>query len=190
MAEFSIPTTRYVYFDQDGEITAIANNKQGDVNFIVVNIDDVYNLITGKEVLSNYNVLFDPVVKKHVLRNKFIEEDIQFDINNQIYKIPTSKPKRPDFTIQQDCVNKCWKVKLDSLLEENLKSESLDFSTKLNISITSKNDPHNLHQYFTVDLKTYNDLEIPFVSDLELDVTKISVYTTKRLETYYHEVLE
>ena len=28
MGEFSIPTTRFVYFDEAGEITAISNNKQ------------------------------------------------------------------------------------------------------------------------------------------------------------------
>jgi len=35
-----------------------------------------------------------------------------------------------------------------------------------------------------------NGFEVPFTSQIELDANALSVYTTKRLETYYHEVLQ
>lgn len=80
---------------------------------------------------------------------------------------------------------------LDDVLSENLKKQTVRFSSKLNFSITRKNDPHQLYHYFVIDLETLeSDYTIPFVSDLELDADNVSVYTTKRLETYYHEVIK
>lgn len=186
-----VQTKRYVYFDNDGEILSISNQNKTDGSYIEVDMDQVINLITGKEVLSNYVVMFDPVTKQNVIRHRFIEEELQFDINNQIYKVPTEELARPDFTLQQDVKNKRWNFILDNLLQENLKKQTVRFSSKLNFSITSKNDPHNLYQYFTIDLETLTEnYSIPFVSEIELDIDQISVYTTKRLETYYHEVIE
>mgnify|MGYP003652029952 CR=1 FL=1 len=186
-----VQTKRYVYFDNDGEILSISNQNKTEGSYIETDIDQVINLITGKEVLSNYVVMFDPVTKQNVIRHRFIEEELQFDINNQIYKVPTEKLARPDFTLQQDVKNKRWNFILDNLLQENLKKQTVRFSSKLNFSITSKNDPHNLYQYFTIDLETLTEnYSIPFVSEIELDIGQISVYTTKRLETYYHEVIE
>lgn len=186
-----VQTKRYVYFDNDGEILSISNQNKTEGSYIETDVDQVINLITGKEVLSNYVVMFDPVTKQNVIRHRFIEEELQFDINNQIYKVPTEKLARPDFTLQQDIKNKRWNFILDNLLQENLKKQTVRFSSKLNFSITSKNDPHNLYQYFTIDLETLTEnYSIPFVSEIELDIDQISVYTTKRLETYYHEVIE
>ena len=186
-----VQTKRYVYFDAEGEIVSISNQNTSEGSFVEVEIDQVINLITGKEVLSNYVVMFDPVTKQNVIRHRFIEEELQFDINNQIYKVPTIVGPRPDFTLQQDIKNKRWNFVLDTVLQENLKKQTVRFSSKLNFSITSKNDPHNLYQYFVVDLENLDpEYAIPFVSESELDIDAVSVYTTKRLETYYHEVVK
>src|SRR6056300_1202409 len=148
-----VQTKRYVYFDAEGEILSISNQNISEGSFVEVEIDQVINLITGKEVLSNYVVMFDPVTKQNVIRHRFIEEELQFDINNQINKVPTVAVPRPDFTLQQDIKNKRWNFVLDTVLQQNLKKQTVRFSSKLNFSITSKNDPHNLYQYFVVDLE-------------------------------------
>ena len=187
-----VPTVRYVYFDSSGEITSISNRNTEEGNFIEVELNEVINLITAKEPVGKYIVLFDTVTKKHVLRSRFIEEEIQFDINNQVYKVPVEKPERPDFTLVQDIKNQKWFLKLDPSLKENLKNKTVQFTNSLNFSVTKQNDPHILYNFFVIDLKTISeeDIEIPFTSEFELDSNAISVYTTKRLETYYHEVLE
>lgn len=187
-----VPTKRYVYFDSTGEILSVANRNDAEGNYIEVELDEVINLITAKEPVSKYVVLFDTLTKKHVLRPRFIEEEIQFDINNQVYKLPTVKPERPDFTVVQDVKQKKWFLKLDDSIKENIKNKTVQFTNSLNFSITKHNDPHILYNTFVIDLKTIsdNDVEVPFASDFELDSSAISVYTTKRLETYYHEVIE
>ncbi len=186
-----VNTTRYVYFDNDGEITSISNQYIEGGTYLKVDVDQVMNIISAKEPMSNYVVMFDAVTKQNVIRHRFIEEDMQFDINNQIYKVPTDNIVRPDFTLQQDIKNRRWNFILDPVLATNLKKHTVRFSSKLQFSITSNNDPHNLYHYFVIDLETLKeDYNIPFVSDLELDSSNVSVYTTKRLETYYHEVIE
>jgi hypothetical protein len=186
-----VPTSRYVYFDNAGEITSVSNRNDLEGTYVTVELNEVLNLITGKEVISNYVVLYDTVTKQHVVRSRYVEEEIQFNINNQIYKLPTVRPERPDFTLQQDIKNKRWNLILDKSLADNLKAQTVKFTCYLIFIIKIKHDPHNLYQYFVVDLNNITEnYSIPFVSGLELDEHQISVYTTKRLETYYHEVLQ
>lgn len=103
-----VQSKRYVYFDNDGEITSISNQNKQEGSFVVANLEDVMNIVAAKEPMSNYVVMFDPITKQNVIRHRFIEEEIQFDINNQIYKVPTNVDCRPDFTLQQDIKNKRW----------------------------------------------------------------------------------
>lgn len=187
-----VPTVRYVYFNEVGEIISISNRNDTEGNYIKVELNEIINLVTAKEPVNKYIVLFDTITKKHVLRSRFIEEEIQFDINKQVYKVPTEKPERPDFTLLQDTKQKQWILKLDDSIKENIKNKTVQFTNSLNFSITKHNDPHILYNFFIIDLKliSTDDVKIPFSSDFELDANEISVYTTKRLETYYHEVLE
>ena len=69
-----LSTTRYVYFDEEGSITQIGNSFKEGSNYIKVDYDEVANLITGKEVVSNYVVIFDNLTKAHKLMNRFIED--------------------------------------------------------------------------------------------------------------------
>lgn len=186
-----VSNERYVYFKENGELISVSNRNDLEGNFITVQLQDVMGIITGSEIMDNYIVLFDTVTKQNVLKSRIIEEEIQFDVNSQIYKLPTNKPNRPDFTIQQDISNKVWRLKLDETLQYNLKANILKFTSLLNISITKKNDPHQLYKSFIIDISQLDDdgFEVPFTSQIELDATALSVYTTKRLETYYHEVL-
>ena len=115
-----VSNERYVYFDDTGNLIRISNKDNIEGNYITVQLDDVMSMITGAEGMEKYVVLFDTVTKQNVLRSRYIEEEIQFDINSQIYQLPTIKPNRPDFTIQQDIPNKVWRLILDETLQYNL----------------------------------------------------------------------
>jgi len=58
-------------------------------------------------------------------------------------------------------------------------------------SITRFNDPHQLERYIIIRLTDLIDLdfEIAFENQIEQTSSLLSVYTIKRLETYYHEVI-
>jgi hypothetical protein len=186
-----LSTTRYVYFDEEGSITQIGNSFKEGKNYIKVEYNEVANLINGKEVVSNYVVIFDNLTKAHKLMHRFIEDEHRFDINDQIYQIPNTSSSRPDITITQDIKNSCWQIKLDDAISDNLRKGKLVYKSQLGFSITNKNDPHVLHQFISVNTADLaNDVfKFKFLSDLELDENAISIYTIKRFEEYYHEVL-
>jgi hypothetical protein len=186
-----LSTVRYVYFNEDGSITRIGNSFKEGSNYIEVQYEEVANLITGNEVVSNYVVIFDTVTKAHKLMHRFIEDEHRFDINEQIYQIPNTSSTRPDITIIQDIKNRCWQIKLDSAISDNLRKGKLAYKSQLGFSITNKNDPHVLHQFISVNTADLanKDFKFKFSSDLELDENNVSIYTIKRFEEYYHEVL-
>jgi len=81
-----IPTERYVYFDDNGTLLSVTNSNNEDGMCIKVELEDVINLITGKEQFSQYQVIFDTLKKNYILKHIFNEEIIQLDVNSSIYK--------------------------------------------------------------------------------------------------------
>jgi len=181
---------KYVTFDEHGNLLGVYNRVPDDANFIKVDPSDVENLITGKEQFKNYLVVFDSKVKMHVLKHIYNEDTYMQNINDQIYKLPTISDN-PDLTVTQDTKNKKWIFTVDKKIQQNFKQNKLNFNQVMGFSVTKKNNPNHLHRFFVVDISTViNDAHtIDFNSDLELDPDAFSVYTSKRLESYYHEVL-
>jgi hypothetical protein len=186
-----VPTKKYVYFDEYGNILSVGNSNSSDGNYIEVTPDLVQGLINGTEFLHNYIVMFDTIEKKHILKQRFVEEETSFDVNKQIFQIEKNKNQRSDLIVYQDIKNKKWKFSLDSAIKDNIKNKTLSFQQMLFFAITKYNDPHELLNFFTIDFKTLIDgvVKMPFTTNLELDPTAVSVYTLKRLDTYHHEVI-
>jgi len=188
-----IPTERYVYFDDNGTLLSVTNSNNEDGMCIKVELEDVINLITGKEQFSQYQVIFDTLKKNYILKHIFNEEIIQLDVNSSIYKIPNLKIERPDLKIIQDIKNKEWVFSLDVAIRDNFLGKNLHLDKTLYFNKTKYNDPHQLEKTFTIsinELINNNTVKFAFDLEIELDVGAVSVYTTKRLETYYYEVIQ
>ena len=52
-----IPTDKYVYYDENGEITSVGNSNNTEGNYIVLPLDRVINFLTGKENTNSYAVI-------------------------------------------------------------------------------------------------------------------------------------
>lgn len=191
--EIHIPTHKYVYFDNDGNLLSVSNVNTEPGNYIQVEQAQIENILTGKEQFWHYQVIFDTVKKSYVLKHVFNDEKINLDVNVDVHKIPRNYIDRPDLTIKQNIKNKKWQFCLDSAIKDNFKTKNIHLDKTLTFSITNFNDPHQLQRFLIMriaDLLNNNEVEFDFVSDLELDAAGLSVYTTKRLETYLHEVIE
>lgn len=187
-----VSTKKYVYFNESGEIMSVGNSIDETGNYIEVEFNEVANLITGQEQLHQYQVIFDTVKKTYVLRHKFNDEEVVFDINSQIHKIPRLFNSNADLVVKQDLNKKMWIFSLNETIKENLKNKTLSVNKPLIFSFTRFNDPHQLEKFITIELNELvtKDVEIPFTTQIELDIFALSVYTIKRLETYYHEVID
>jgi hypothetical protein len=182
-----VPTHKYVYFNEDGTISAVSNSNKQDGNYIQVDNIDVMNLVTGKETFDQYKVILDKKSKQYVLKHIYSQEDHYYSINDQVYEIPSVNIEDPDLIITQDISNKCWTFTLNDTLRQTI----IQYNTPMGFSITHAGDPHQLVKYIIVklsDLVSNKSFNIPFEYESEIDETALSVYTTKRLETYYYEV--
>jgi hypothetical protein len=189
--EIYVPTERYVYYNDEGEILSISNTNETDGNYIVVELDKVINFLTGKESSSMYLVVYDTLIKQHVLKLKYQADENAFRVNDDIYEVKKISKQNPDLTIIQDVKNKKWIFEVNDGLKAYLKSQKVNYNRALYFSITRKNDPHDLYHLITLDFKKLieqNSVEIPFKYQTEESIDNLSVYTTKRFENYLYEV--
>lgn len=188
-----IQTQRYVYFDDTGNILSVSNSNTTPGNCIEVELSDIDTLLSGKEQFWHYQVIFDTIKKSYILKHIYNDEPINLDINVDIHQVPRIAPALPDLIIQQDIKNKTWRFKLDDIIKENFRTKNMHLNSVLTFSISRYNDLHQLERFVTMsisDLIASDEVTVPFESDIELDKTALSVYTTQRLETYFHEVIQ
>lgn len=190
---FYIPTKKYIYFDENGEVLSISNSNSKEGNHIEVEQDVVLDILKGKDQPNNFCVTYDTVEKTHVFRRKATENNFSVYVNDNMHCIPYNE-NIVDYDIKliQDLVNEEWHLKIHNAIKQNLLQTNSSFDTMLYFSVTRRNDPHELYHYFTVtinDLLQNDYIKIPFTSHFELDKNEISVYTFKKFEIYCRGVL-
>jgi len=179
-------------FDDNGNLLSVSNTDTQPGNRIAVELNEIDSLLSGKEQFFHYQVIFDTVKKSYILKHVFNNEEINLDINVDIYKISKQLDSLADLKITQDIKNKTWHFSLDKTVRENFRTKNMHLNSILTFSITQYNDLHQLEKFIKIrisDLVENETIGISFDTQIELDPSALSVYTTKRLETYYHEVL-
>lgn len=188
-----VPTKKYVYFDEYGEITAISNTNTQGGNYIEVENSEVIGILNGTEKINLYCVSYDTVYKKYILKNRFIDENSFVSILDNIYEITNFKDDNYDLKIIKNNKDHNWEFELHSAIKENINEKNVDNVGVLNYSITRKNDPHELFQFIQVSFKELVDqtvVKIPFDSQKIVDNDNISVYTMKKFQKYYYEAVD
>jgi hypothetical protein len=190
---FYIPTKKYVYFDDKGEISSISNSNSLEGNFIEVAQEVVINILKGIDQPSAFCVTYDTLEKKHIFKRKATENNFSVIVNDNMYNIPfIGDTIDYDIKLMQDFLNQEWRLVLHNGIKYNLLANASFYDTILYFSITKKNDPHELYHYFTVtinDLLQHDEIKIPFKSQFELDKSDISVYTFKKFNVYCRGVI-
>lgn len=190
--EIYISDNRYVYYGENGDITAISNSNDLDGNYITMPLEKVINFLTGKEITNSYIVIYDTLLKHHILKLKYHADETAFRVKDDIFRVEHTTDQKPDLTILQDIKNKKWIFSVDEGLRTYLLSQAVSYNRKIQFSITRKNDPHDLYHLIVLDFNSLIDkgeLEVPFKYQSEESSDNLSVYTTKRFETYVYEVL-
>jgi hypothetical protein len=189
--EIYVPIERYVYYNDQGEITSISNTKDLDDNYITVNLEKVINFLTGKESASSYLVIYDTLLKRYVLKLKYYADETAYRVDDELHKIKTEIDQKPDLIVTQDIKNNRWVFTVDDGLRSYLESQEAAYNKTLQFSITRKNDPHELYRLIILNFKQLienNFVEIPFKYQTEESDDDLSVYTNKRFEKYLYEV--
>ena len=150
-------------------------------------------MLSGDEQLSHYRVEYSKRKKKYELKSQLINDLDSYNVNDLIYEVPTRKTKNADLTITQNTRDTCWKISVGGNLKTNLLSQKVSFNNKLSFSVTRKNDPNILYKTLQFDFNQFEDgkyLIIPFDQEFEFLGEPVSIYTMKKLDKYYYEVIK
>jgi len=178
----------YVTFNKDtGDVLSVGNELDSNASYITVPLSNVVSILEGTEPTRNYMVQYNPKTKtlEFVSRFEHVYDDVT--VNEFIYNIPETEIKDPDILLIQDIPNTCWKVKVGKKLKTNLRSKGISLNANIMFSITAKNDPNILYKTLFIDFgRMVNDnyYIIPFTMPFETVNESISVYTSRRFDTY------
>ena len=174
---------RYVCFEDDGTIDKVTNKPDDRFKNLELDFAEVEDFITGKLSLLEHKVEFDFITKQYSIKSlkQVDEEKLMWAF---LYEIPTTEPEEKQIIITKNNKHKSWHIMLDDNFELELLDQkmSVDLSNYY-FSVTKKDDPNVL--YKLLQFKDGNSL--PFTDDFEFDETPISVYTTRRFDSYYYE---
>ena len=178
----------YVSFQRDtGKILSISNEKDETANVLEVPLSEVKGLVEGIESFNSYSVEYNAKTKSLDLINKFEHTLDHFSVNDFIYEMPEDDIKDADIVLIQDIPNTCWKIKMGNDLKKNLKSKGVRLNQGMLFSITEKGDPNVLYKTLSVHFGTVvndNYYIVPFSMPFEETDQPISVYTSRRFDTY------
>jgi hypothetical protein len=188
----TVTAERFVYFDENGEITKITNYREEDSqSFIQVDYSLVDSIMRGVESSFNFMVVYDIIAREYTLKAKILTNDFMFNVNHRIHEI-TKNSVDADLTVIHDIKNSCWKFRINNSLQEQLLVQRISIATPLFFSITKRSDPNVLYRTLQLkfsDLLEHLDFSIPFVYNSEY-TKNLSVYTIKKMQSYNYEVLD
>jgi hypothetical protein len=173
----------YINFNsQTGEILAVANQPSEDENSFEIDYNKVKAFLTGDKSTSNYFVDFDYKKYHYILRLK-APTVAYMDASSTFYKIPENIIDATLTIIQQDSQ---LIFVADEDMQEKLE-ENKDCAINLRFSICAKNDPRRV--YHIIEVSASELIKNNYTIELTLPENGVSIYTTKKLESYAHNRL-
>lgn len=174
---------RYVCFEDDGTIYKVTNKPDDRFKNLELDFAEVEDFITGKLSLLEHKVEYDFITKQYSIKSlkQVDEEKLMWAF---LYEIPKQEPKENQIIITKDNVEKCWKVRIDENFAQELAKQKMEVNLgNYYFSVTKKDDPNILYKL----LQFPESRKIEFTTDFEFDDTEVSVYTTRRFDSYYYE---
>jgi len=170
----------YVYFDKkDGAILAVSNEVYNHYESSVkVEFEEVERFFNNTDQHFNFKVIFDADGKPSFV-NKFIASEVKTNIVETIR-----------FT-DEACVLTVvwtpdgWEFVMDEVFLQHPRAKSINY--KLVFYVTHEDNINKLIRVIEIQLKnivTNSTVKIPFISDQELKVDEISMFTLPFFESY------
>ena len=178
----------YVVFNKDsGAIISVGNEASETDSYIQVPLVDVLTILRGEERATNYHVQYNPKTKELEFQSKHEFTLDSTSVKDFIYELPQDSIDDADVQVIQDIPNSCWKIKLGNTLKSNIKNKGINLNARFLFSITKKGDPNILYKTLNVHIgQTVSDNYriVPFDMPFETTSVPISVYTSRRFDTY------
>jgi hypothetical protein len=174
----------YINFDlKTGDILSVANQPFKDTNSFEVDYTEVKPFLAGELSTNDYFIDFDYVQYCHVIKIKDVQSTF-FDAACAFYKVPESRASSATLTISQTDNELIFVADTD--MQRKL-AANLECYINFRFSICAKNDPRIV--YYIVEVPASALMEYSYTVQLASLNTNVSIYTTKKLESYAHNRL-
>jgi hypothetical protein len=175
-----------VYFDKNtGDIQSISNVEQDFESSFPVQIDDVRDFLNGNKSITTHKVVYDVRTSSYVIVSK--NKKIESDVNDNVYKItPTNNAQ---VIVKYKTKQNSWNISLSDEAKIELEDKKERINQNLRFSVTQKNNPNILHEYFTTTVEHLIDNELEVSSQTQFNLEDFSVYTNRRFQKYSCEVV-
>lgn len=175
------------FIEETGKVVGVGPRKDPNFNCLEVDLDQVKDIIEGRDSKKNYIIQYNAKSRDLELVN--IHEQI-FDgasVNDFIYEIPQINIIDPDILVIQNQKQNFWKIQTGKELQNKLKSKGIRLNTTLDFSVTAKHDPNVLYKTFSIDFSRIldeNQAKIEFDMPFEYKKQDVSVFTARRFDSY------
>jgi hypothetical protein len=186
-------TLSYVYFiEETQEIASISNVRSEDttLKYIEVLHEEVRPILSGRERLRDYKVVFDLKLGEYVFAPKLdVHEAQSLSWDDAIFQVPTINfVKDGDLIFIEDTKNKIWTIEVSEKVKTVFGNLSETQQQQFEFYVTRKDDANVLLATFKVDtvqLLKFGKIEIKTVDINE----PTSVYCRKIFDSYLHVTL-
>jgi len=150
-----------VYFDKDtGDIKSISNIEQEFESSFPAQIEDIRDFLDGNKSITTHKVVYDVGTSSYVIVSK--NKKIESDVNDNVYKIiPTNNAQ---VIVKYKTKQNLWNISLSDEAKLELEDKKERINQNLRFSVTQKNNPNILHEYFTTTVEHLIDNELEFNS--------------------------
>jgi hypothetical protein len=175
-----------VYFDQDtGNIISISNVEQDTETNFIIDIQDARPYLDGTKSVTRHKVVYDIRTSSYIIVDKY--KKLEADVNDNVYKI--KQQDNAQITVSFLAQSNMWKVALSDSAKKDLESKKERINQSLQFSVTQKNNPNILHDYFTTTVQQLLENHIMINSQSQFEIDKYSVYTNRKFQKYSCEVV-
>lgn len=170
----------YVYFDKkDGAILAVSNEVYNHYESSVkVEFEEVERFFNNTDQHFNFKVIFDADGKPSFV-NKFIASEVKTNI------VETIRFTDEACVLTVVWTPNGWEFVMDEVFLHHPRAKSINY--KLVFYVTHEDNINKLIRVIEIQLKnivTNGTVKIPFISNQELKVDEISMFTLPFFESY------
>ena len=168
-----IYNTRFIYYNDAGEILAIKPFPPGDDQlFFEIDFSIVEEFLFGNKSYTNYKINYFLNLVNGIINE---EENVISEEQQFLYILPLTSSFNNEITLEHTTDG--WSIVVREDAKEKIKLFSI-----LEFFICKKDDPSFLYSKFSIDLNNLSP--VMFATKDEKDLNLISVVTNKKFNSY------
>jgi hypothetical protein len=168
-----IYNTRFIYYNDAGEILAIKPFPPGDDKlFFEIDFSLVEEFLFGNKSYTNYKINYFLNLVNGIINE---EENVISEEQQFLYTVPLAASFNNEITLEH--TTDCWNI----VVREDVK-ERVKLFPRLDFFVCKKDDPSFLYSKFSIDLNNLSPVQ--FTTENEKDLNLISVVTSKKFNSY------